>query len=377
MSALATLQIGLIASSKQTSGSDRYYFSLLRALRDLDVDVSGVVLGDPASVADAVSGVVSFAPDGSSAMQRWTSLRRTVRSMIGKTDLIVSHLAPHVFPVLDIVKHVPLVEHFHGPWALEGQFGRKPRRTVLFRQMQERMVYSRAKRIIVLSRSFGDVLEKSYGIAGNKIRLVPGGADVEKFGLTQSRAKARDEFGLPLDRRIVVTVRRLESTKGVDRLIAAIDIVRRDVPDVLLIIAGTGSLRSAFERQVREARLEPHVGVLGMVEDHRLPLLYRSADLSVVPSIAWEGFGLVCIESLASGTPVLVTPVGGLPEAVAGLDPSLVLRSSTTEAIADGLRDALLGRVPLPSDEACRTYARGFAWPEIARRVREVYREVA
>jgi len=377
MSGLATLQIGLIASAKQTSGSDRYYFGLLRALREIEVGVTGVVLGDPNTVPDTVPGVVSFANEGARAMTRWTGLRRAVRAVIADANIVVSHLAPHVFPVLDIVRHVPIVEHFHGPWALEGQYGRKPRRTILLRQLQERTVYRRAKRIIVLSRSFGDVLEKSYGIARDKIRVVPGGADLTKFGLTQSRSAARDEFGLPSDRPVIVTVRRLESTKGVDRLIAAIDIVRRDIPDVLLVVAGTGSLRTQFEQQVRAARLESHVRFAGMVDDERLPLLYRSADCSVVPSVAWEGFGLVCIESLATGTPVLVTPIGGLPEAVGGLDASLIFRDCETQAIADGLRDALLGRVPLPTEEACRTYARGFSWPEIARRVREVYREVA
>jgi glycosyltransferase involved in cell wall biosynthesis len=96
-----------------------------------------------------------------------------------------------------------------------------------------------------------------------------------------------------------------------------------------------------------------------------------------VPSQAWEGFGLVCLESLASGTPVMVTPVGGLPEAVRDLEPGLVFGGSDEASIAAGLRDALRGRLRVPSEAECLAYARRFAWSAIAARIDEVYREVA
>jgi glycosyltransferase involved in cell wall biosynthesis len=83
------------------------------------------------------------------------------------------------------------------------------------------------------------------------------------------------------------------------------------------------------------------------------------------------------LESLASGTPVLVTPVGGLPEAVRDLAPELILGGSEVADIAHGLRDALAGRVALPDEAACLAYAQRFAWPAIAARVADVYREVA
>ena len=61
--------------------------------------------------------------------------------------------------------------------------------------------------------------------------------------------------------------------------------------------------------------------LLGFVAEEDLPWLYRACDISIVPSVALEGFGLPTIESLAAGTPVLVTPIGGLPETVSELDP--------------------------------------------------------
>jgi glycosyltransferase involved in cell wall biosynthesis len=92
--------------------------------------------------------------------------------------------------------------------------------------------------------------------------------------------------------------------------------------------------------------------------------------------VALEGFGLITVESLASGTPVLVTPVGGLPEAVAGLSQDLVLPSTGADAIADGLSKALDGAIRLPDSDACRAYARAnFDSPVIAARVASVYHE--
>lgn len=374
---MTTLQIGLIASRDQTSGSDRYYFDLVRSLRASRAGVRGIVLGDPAAVGEAGDGVCSFAPEGSRALERWGSLRRTVRSMVAQADVVVSHFAPHVFPALDIIRGKPLVEHFHGPWALEGSFDRIARSRFALRLVQERSVYARARRIIVLSRSFGDVLERRYRVPASKIRVIPGGVDLARFASTLSPREARAALGLPADRPIVFCVRRLEPTKGVDRLIDAIAIVRRVVPDVLAVVAGTGSLAAALAERVRDRGLERNVAFAGKIDDAALALHYRAAACSVVPSVAWEGFGLTCIESLAAGTPVLATPVGGLPEAVGGLDAALVFASTSVDDIAAGIGDALCGRIALPAEAACVAYARGFAWPAIAGRVEEVYREVA
>jgi glycosyltransferase involved in cell wall biosynthesis len=122
--------------------------------------------------------------------------------------------------------------------------------------------------------------------------------------------------------------------------------------------------------------LEYNVRLQGFVPDEQLPLAYRAADFSIVPTVALEGFGLAAVESLAAGTPVLVTPVGGLPEAVAGLSGDLVLEDSGAAALARGIVAALRGDRRLPDEEACRRYAReNFDLPVISGQVARVYRE--
>ncbi|MEM6784567.1 MAG: glycosyltransferase, partial [Bacteroidota bacterium] len=117
--------------------------------------------------------------------------------------------------------------------------------------------------------------------------------------------------------------------------------------------------------------------LLGFLPDADLPLAYRAADVSIVPTVALEGFGLITIESLAAGTPVLVTPIGGLPETVRGLDASLILDDAEPATVADALGGALTGARPLPDAGACQAYVRAtFDWPVIAAKTAEVYRSV-
>lgn len=372
-----TLQIGMTASRKHISGTDRYFLSLLRELPPLDVAVRGLVLGDPRSLDEPTPGVESFAPEGAGRWSRWSGLRATVRRGIAEADLVVSHGAPHAFPALDLLRKRPLVVHFHGPWALEGRAEGIGEVKFRIRDFQERMVYGCGRRFIVLSRAFGEILTHNYGIREERIRVVPGGVDLRRFSALTSRAEARTRLDLPHDRPIIVTVRRLTATKGLEHLIDATAQLRVSVPEVLVLIVGTGPLEADLRRRVAERGLERNVRFAGHVSDGDLSVVYRAADLMIVPTISLEGFGLVVVESLACGTPALVTPIGGLPEVVRDLDPCLVLADAGAGAIARGIGDALSGKLPLPSEAACLAYARRFDWPIIAAHVRDVYREIA
>ena len=178
-------------------------------------------------------------------------------------------------------------------------------------------------------------------------------------------------------RPVLLSVRRLAHRMGLEALVDAVGLLRAEVPDVLLLVAGRGPLAEALEGRVAAAGLSEHVRLLGFVPDDDLPLAYRAATASVVPTRALEGFGLITVESLAAGTPVFVTPVGGLPEAVSPLSPTLVFPSGEAGAMAAHLAAALSGRLLVPSDAACRAYARDrFDWSTVAHRTRAVYEEV-
>lgn len=373
---LRALQIGMTASAGAAGGADRYYFSLLQALASDGIRASGLVTGDPGDVA-GMTGVQTYARETDSLLRRCLKLRSAATPAIAANDVVVSHFAQYGLTILDRLRGKPFVVHFHGPWALESQAEGAGAFSVAVKRGIERTVYRAAARVIVLSSAFGDIVTNEYGISAGKVRVIPGGVDLERFGPRASRAQARERLGLPGDRPTVVTVRRLVHAKGVDNLVKAAALVRERVPNLFVAIAGAGPLAGALQASIDEMDLSGTVRMLGRVVEEDLPLLYRAADLLIVPTVVLEGFGLVVLEALAAGTPALVTPVGGLPEVVRSLDPSLVLEGHTPEQLAGGITGALLGQVRVPSEAECLAYASRFAWTDIAHRVGDVYREVA
>ena len=375
---MRALQIGMTASARGGGGLDRYYFGLLRALAARGDEPRGLVVGDAAEVAaQGVSGIECFAREGVTMLARWRALRSAVDRRLPGCDLVVSHFAPYALPVLDRIRSRPCVVHFHGSWARESEAEGAGRLSCAAKATLERLVYRGGARFIVLTRAVADALQRDFKIPDDVIRVVPGGVDLTTFTVGETHAQARSALGLPLDRPVLVTARRLVRAKGIEPLIDAIAIVRETIPDVLLVVAGTGPLADTLRENVRARSLEHNVRFAGFVSDLDLQRLYRGADLSVVPSVAMEGFGLVVIEALACGTPVMVTPVAGLPETVRDLNPELIFRSVAPRDIAAGIAAALGGALALPSADACRAYAERFDWPNVAERVRAVYEEVA
>ncbi len=302
-----------------------------------------------------------------------------VRSEFKKCNLasknaINLHFALYGFPILNsLPSNVPVTCNFQGPWALESeQEGASPI-VVWFKKQLERQVYQRCDRFIVLSKAFGEVLHQEYGISWDKINVIPGGLDTQAFAPVLTQSEARTQLGWKQDRKILFTPRRLVQRMGIDRLLNAMVEVRKVVPDVWLGIAGKGPLTAQLQQQIEDLGLQDHVELLGFVPDELLPVAYQAADITVVPSISWEGFGLILVESLACGTPAISTPIGGMPEILRPLDPNLVTDSIEVSAIADRLIQFLSGEMSLPTPDTCREYAIDhFDWKHIAPRVQEV-----
>lgn len=281
-----------------------------------------------------------------SLLQRLVHVRRSTAG----AQLIDGHFALYTLPAV-LCRRVPLVVHFHGPWADESRSSATG--GIALKRAIERFVYRRARAVVTLSEAFADVAHERYGIPRERLVVIPPGVDLERFA---PRDDARARLGLPLDARIVLAVRRLVPRMGLDVLLDAVG--ESDV----LVIVGDGPDRARLE-----ARAGANARFAGGVPDNALPDWYRAADVSVVPSVALEGFGMVVLESLACGTPVIVSDVGGLPEAVRALDPSLVVRAGDAAALRNRLA------APLPSAVACRAHAERFSWATNARRHEQVY----
>lgn len=373
---LKVVQLGAGWFAEKPGGLERVFFGLFNHLADFNVQATGLVAGS-AAVRELSGGKVdSFAPPDTPLLTRWTRLRRALRVRLQQQapDLIAAHFALYAFPVLDMIRAYPLVVHFHGSWALESVVEAKPRLRIRLIRFLEHRVYQRATRFIVLSHAFKEVLRNTYNVPDARIDVVPGGVDTARYNTKLTMNEARAELGWPSKRPILLTVRRLIRRQGLENLIDAVVRLREQHPDVLLYIAGQGDLKGDLERRIQTLGVAENVRLLGFVPDDKLALTYRAATLSVVPTVAHEGFGLITAESLAAGTPVLVTPVGGLPEVVGGLSSDLILPDSSVASLVSGIGAVLAGTRVLPTSEACQGYARQhFDDRIVAARVRQVY----
>ncbi len=373
---LRTLQLGMNWLSEDAGGLNRVYYDCIRHLPQVGVEVSGLVAGSQAVEQESGGLVQAFAPLDSSLRQRWLGVRQALRRLLAQKDypLVVSHFALYTFPVLDQLGSRPLVMHFHGPWALESSVEGSNSFATRLKWMLERITYQRTAMFIVLSEAFRNALHHKYQVPLERIHVIPSGIDTDRFDTTITRAEARAKLNWPQDRPIILAVRRLARRMGLENLIAAMDKVRRQYPDVLLLIAGKGALTETLQAQIEELGLAEQVRLLGFVSDRDLGLAYRAADFSVVPTVAWEGFGLIVIESLAAGTPVLGTPIGGIPEILQPFSEDLVFEGTSAEQLAQGIIEALSAQRQLPSSKACEAYVQEhYAWSAIAQRMKSVY----
>ncbi|NGP07716.1 glycosyltransferase [Rhodococcus sp. 14C212] len=259
-----------------------------------------------------------------------------------------------------------LVTHFHGPWAAESAIAvRKLGLANRAKFFVEKIAYAKTSHFIVLSTCFRDVLVNSYGVPLSRISVVSPGVDLDRFVLsgTVPLPRPRDEGPFR-----VFAARRLDPRMGLDIAIRAI----AQLPDhVTLCIVGEGRERPALKELISELGVGNRVELLGRVPDDVLVELYQSSDVSLVPTRALEGFGLVVLESLACGTPVIASREGGLIDALESLRADLLVTPEDPKVLGDRIQSAIDGAVP--SREECRAYAESFSWTNVAARHRAIF----
>lgn len=346
-------------------GLDRYYRSLMEQLPG----ARGIVVGPARDAPPAVSVV---APG--SLLRRLVSFARAARRVAPGAEIVDAHFALYaLLPLYDpALRGLPKVFHFHGPWAEESVAAGDPStlRRRLRRALEGRAL-RRAEELVVLSGAFRRVLAERYGIGPWNVHVWRPGVELDRFRDGDRRA-AREQLGLPAGGFVVVCARRLVARMGVDVLLDAWEASRDRLPaGSTLLLVGEGPLRDDLQQRAGRPPLAGSVRMLGRVTDAQLCECYRAADAAVVPSLAFEGFGLVVLEAAACGTPSIVSDVGGLPEAIAPLDRSLVVAPGDPAALAERLAAAAQGA--LPSRAETRAYAERFDWREVARRHRDLY----
>ena len=320
---------------------------------------------------------------------------RTVREALGESAFDIVHVH-EALPgsLVGPAAHrrgIPVVYTFYAPWGAEwsGAFlARRPafRRAPLnlaarafaaYLRMIEGRSLRRASRIVDLSRFTRDILIRDYPVPPERIVQIPGGVDIERFRPHPDRRELRRRLGLDESALVMLTVRRLVSRMGLDNLLSAMALLKPGFPKIKLLIGGVGGLRDRLEAMSVEKGLGDTVTFLGSVPDADLPAYYQAADLFVLPTLELEGFGLVTLEALACGTPVVGTPAGATPEILGPLDPRLIARDVSGEAIAEAVCRAVEDRLlDVEMRQRCRSYVeQNFSWKLCVERHEALYAE--
>ena len=231
-------------------------------------------------------------------------------------------------------------------------------------------VLRKAARVVAVSKALKEAMVQ-LGIPEEKISGIPNGVDPEKF-YPVPKEQARRELGLP-NRRTVLSVGNLTDNKGFDLVIKSFRVLvdRFHENDVQLAIVGDGPYRSHLEKMISSLRLDGQVRMVGPVSHDKLHLWYSAADVFCLAS-SREGWPNVLLESLACGTPVVATAVGGIPEIISSDNVGLLTERDEAK-IAEAIRAAL--KKSWRSDEIV-AYAKRFTWQQTALAVLDVFDSV-
>ncbi|MFO7870634.1 MAG: glycosyltransferase family 4 protein [Kiritimatiellia bacterium] len=289
------------------------------------------------------------------------SVSRSIRAASRDTafDIVSIH---QPFPGLVGVRSrplrgVPKIRTFHGPWheeyrvSMSGEpniFCRlKLKIGTILRRCADAYVLSRVDMVRVLSNYAARMACEICPSCSQRTRIIPGGVDAESFRPPTDKKAVRKQLDLPEDRQIIFTVRNLTRRMGLDTLIEAMRDVRRRIHGALLIIGGQGAMRAELEEQIDRSGLIEHVRLAGRIPDEDLPLYYQSADLFVLPTRDLEGFGLVTLEAMASGLPVLATPQGGSIELLEQFGRECLFSGTSALEIGEKIVETLSSREKL------------------------------
>jgi len=304
-------------------------------------------------------------------------------------DLIHAHywLSGLVGEQLKAAWHVPMLQMFHTLGLIKQQIGRTPEeREGEERINGEKRVMHIADRIITPTQSENSQLEMLYELNPKKIRIIPPGVNIHHFyPIPQDEAK--EAIGISASDRMALFVGRIEPLKGVDTLIRAMAHVKQNCvsfrcPHYLVIIGGDPNGESAdtidemsrLQALCKTLGLDEIVVFLGKRDQNTLPYYYSAAEVVVVPS-HYESFGMVALEAMACGTPVIASRVGGLAYLVKDGETGFFVPAQDPVELSDKLRQLFVDhslRAKLGSQAA--DYAKQFSWEWVTEQMLSVYK---
>lgn len=295
---------------------------------------------------------------------------------IGGCDLIHAHdwLVAYAGRVIKHSYRLPLVATIHATeygrnWGLHNDLQR------YIGNVEWWLTYE-AWRVIVCSRYMEQEVKNVFNLPQDKIRVIPNGVDLRRYQGRGGKQLARSDFAAP-DEKIVLFVGRMVYEKGAHLLVEAVPKILHYHPRTKVIMAGQGPALEYLQKRARDLGVYNRIYFTGYIDETTRDFLYREADVAVFPSL-YEPFGMVVLEAMAAGTPVVVADTGGLAEIVEHEKNGLKSYPNNPGSLADNI----LRLLHLPhlarslAEQAGRDLQEFYTWREIARQTRRVYQDV-
>ena len=273
--------------------------------------------------------------------------------------------------------NIPHLVTFH-TLALIKMQSRAGEKEPLQRQQTEREIMASASKIVAFSPHERDAMARLYGADPKRIELVPCGVDLSRFR-PLDQEESRKRLGLNGDK-VFLYVGRIESLKGVDLLVHTAAHLEISPGIRVLVVGGDNGQSQEIERLRQLAQdldVADVVDFVGRVDQEELPVYYSAADVCVVPSF-YESFGLAALESMACGTPVVASRVGGLSTIIQHGHTGYLKSWRCPEAFANSLEMITSSKSLLESmGQAARRRAEGMGWDQVASAMAAHYQSLA
>ena len=234
-----------------------------------------------------------------------------------------------------------------------------------------------ANRVIVCSQSMKDEICNHFNIPEKKVDVIPNAIDATKYQTSVDRGSVRQRYGVGWGEKLILCVGRLVPQKGIEYFIRAIPQIARHYPEAKYVIVGEGWSRDILEAEARASRHANKIKFTGFASDQEVIGLMTSADVLVVPSI-YEPFGIVALEGMATGIPVVASQVDGLAEVIDHERTGLFVFPRSPESIAWGIERILSDpdHARWLTENAKEKLHNAYSWEAVAMKTVDVYRKV-
>ena len=228
--------------------------------------------------------------------------------------------------------------------------------------------------IIATSNSYIDE-SKFLGNYRDKIEVIPNGINLEEFDINLSKEECRDKLCLPHDKKIILFFGNIVSYKGPHILLKAFSKVKTQFKDVKLVFAGRGEMQEELTKLAAELGIKSDVLFTGYVDERLKPFYYKSADIFCLPSITMaEAFGIVNLEAMTCGIPIISSKLGGIPDVVTDKETGLLVKPEDEEALTDAIIFLLENEdIARKMGNNGKRKVEEYSWKKIAEKTEKVY----